>query len=225
MKTLINEFGSLDRHYRANLINSAVGIKQASLIATFDDRNLSNLALFSSAVHLGSNPPLVAVFSRPETDSPKQTLNNIISNSFYTINHVNSSILQRAHGCSFKFSPAESEFTECKLTEETVNGFKAPFVAESKVSIAVRYLRHFTIDENGVVMILGEMKSLLIKKDVIQDNGEIDFDQSRSVGVAGNNTYYDLQKLASLRYFKSDQKEELLKIIDKESYQKSNETE
>ena len=73
-------------------------------------------------------------------------------------------------------------------------------------------------------MILGEMKSLLIKKDVIQDNGEIDFDQSRSVGVAGNNTYYDLQKLASLRYFKSDQKEELLKIIDKESYQKSNET-
>ena len=224
MKTLINEFGSLDRHYRANLINSAVGIKQASLIATFDDRNLSNLALFSSAVHLGSNPPLVAVFSRPETDSPKQTLNNIISNSFYTINHVNNSILQRAHGCSFKFSPSESEFTECKLTEETVNGFKAPFVAESKVSIAVRYLRHFTIDENGVVMIVGEMKSLLIKKDVIQDNGEIDFDQSHSVGVAGNNTYYDLKKLASLRYYNSDQKEELIKIIDKELYQKSNET-
>jgi flavin reductase (DIM6/NTAB) family NADH-FMN oxidoreductase RutF len=224
MKTLIKDFDSLDRHYRANLVNSIIGVKQASLIGTFDNRNLSNLALFSSAVHLGSNPPLVAIFSRPQIDSPKQTLNNIIENKFYTINHVNTSIIQRAHSCSFKFSPDESEFVECRLTEESVSSFKAPFVAESNASIGVRYKRHITIEENGVVMIVGEMKALFVQNNTIQENGEIDFNRSKSVGVAGNNTYYKLNQIASLKYFNSDQKDRVKQKIDKEFHQNFSET-
>ena len=78
------EILNLDRFYRANLINSIVGIKQASLIGTVSNKNISNLALFSSVVHLGSNPQLVAMFSRPNTDTPKQTLANIIDSNAYT---------------------------------------------------------------------------------------------------------------------------------------------
>ena len=84
MKTLINDFSKIDKHFRANLINSVIGVKQASLIGTVGSNGISNLALFSSTVHLGSNPPLVAIFSRPEGDAPKQTLNNIID-----IEHLN----------------------------------------------------------------------------------------------------------------------------------------
>ena len=92
MKKKIHDFKSLDKHFRANLINSIIGIKQASLIGTLGKNNNSNLALFSSAVHLGSNPPLIAVFSRPATSSPKQTMENIVSQGYYTVNHVNQSI-------------------------------------------------------------------------------------------------------------------------------------
>ena len=77
MKILIEDFNTLENHYRANLINSVIGVKQASLIGTVGVNCISNLALFSSTVHLGSNPPLVAIFSRPEGDTPKQTLKNI----------------------------------------------------------------------------------------------------------------------------------------------------
>ena len=104
MKTLINDFSKFDKHFRANLINSVIGVKQASLIGTVGSNGISNLALFSSTVHLGSNPPLVAIFSRPEGDAPKQTLNNIIDIKDYSINHVNKSIINRAHSCSFKFT-------------------------------------------------------------------------------------------------------------------------
>ena len=87
MKTLINDFSKIDKHFRANLINSVIGVKQASLIGTVGSNGISNLALFSSTVHLGSNPPLVAIFSRPEGDAPKQTLNNIIDiSSIFNIN-------------------------------------------------------------------------------------------------------------------------------------------
>ncbi len=223
MKILIEDFNTLENHYRANLINSAIGIKQASLIGTVGVNCISNLALFSSTVHLGSNPPLVAIFSRPEGDTPKQTLKNIIDNRDYSINHVNKSIINRAHSCSFKFSAEESEFTECNLSEKFITDFKAPFVKESNVSFAVRYQRHLSVQENGVIMVIGKIKSVFVNENIIQDNGEVDFNYSSSVGVAGNNTYYGLDKIKSLKYLKSDQKNQLKKIVDKESYQNSNE--
>ena len=223
MKILIEDFNTLENHYRANLINSVIGVKQASLIGTVGVNCISNLALFSSTVHLGSNPPLVAIFSRPEGDTPKQTLKNIIDNRDYSINHVNKSIINRAHSCSFKFSAEESEFTKCNLSEKFITDFKAPFVKESNVSFAVRYQRHLSVQENGVIMVIGMIKSVFVNENIIQDNGEVDFNYSSSVGVAGNNTYYGLDKIKSLKYLKSDQKNQLKKIVDKESYQNSNE--
>ena len=223
MKILINDFSILDKHYRANLINSVIGVKQASLIGTVANNGISNLALFSSTVHLGSNPPLVAIFSRPEGDTPKQTLNNIIENKDYSINHVNKSIIKRAHSCSFKFAAEESEFTECKLSEEFIVDCKAPIVKESYVSFAVRYQRHLSIQENGVIMVIGKIKSVFVNEGIIQDNGEVDFNHSSSIGVAGNNTYYGVDKIESLKYLKLDQRDQLKEIVNKESYQNSKE--
>ena len=223
MKILINDFSILDKHYRANLINSVIGVKQASLIGTVGNNGISNLALFSSTVHLGSNPPLVAIFSRPEGDTPKQTLNNIIENKDYSINHVNKSIINRAHSCSFKFAAEESEFIECKLSEEFIVDCKAPIVKESYVSFAVRYQRHLSIQENGVIMVIGKIKSVFVNEGIIQNNGEVDFNHSSSIGVAGNNTYYGVDKIESLKYLKLDQRDQLKDIVSKESYQNSKE--
>ena len=223
MKTLIDDFSKLDKYFRANLINSVIGVKQASLIGTVGNNGISNLALFSSTVHLGSNPPLVAIFSRPEGDTPKQTLNNIIENKDYSINHVNKSIINRAHSCSFKFTAEESEFTECKLSEEFIVDCKAPIVEESYVSFAVRYQRHQSIQENGVIMVIGKIKSVFVNEGIIQDNGEVDFNHSSSIGVAGNNTYYGVDKIESLKYLKLDQRDQLKDIVNKESYQNSKE--
>ena len=223
MKTLINDFSKLDKHFRANLINSVIGVKQASLIGTVGSNCISNLALFSSTVHLGSNPPLVAIFSRPEGDAPKQTLNNILDIKDYSINHVNKSIINRARSCSFKFTSEESEFTECNLSEEYIVNCKAPIVKESNVSFAVRYQRHLSIQDNGVIMVIGKIKSIFVNEGIIQDNGEIDFNQSSSIGVAGNNTYYAVDKIESLKYLNLDQRDQLKEIVNKESYQNSNE--
>ena len=223
MKTLINDFSKIDKHFRANLINSVIGVKQASLIGTVGSNGISNLALFSSTVHLGSNPPLVAIFSRPEGDAPKQTLNNIIDIKDYSINHVNKSIINRAHSCSFKFTSEESEFTECNLSEEYIVNCKAPIVKESNVSFAVRYQRYLSIQDNGVIMVIGKIKSIFVNEGIIQDNGEIDFNQSSSIGVAGNNTYYAVDKIESLKYLNLDQRDQLKEIVNKESYQNSDE--
>ena len=52
----------LDKVYRINLINSCSGYKSANLIGTKSKSGISNVAVFSSIVHLGSSPPLLGFF-------------------------------------------------------------------------------------------------------------------------------------------------------------------
>ncbi len=55
----------LDKVFRINLVNSCTGYKSANLIGTKSNEGIPNVAVFSSIVHLGSNPPLLGFFLRP----------------------------------------------------------------------------------------------------------------------------------------------------------------
>ena len=211
-----NKISKIDNIYRSNLINSIVGIKQASLVGTKNRYNITNLAIFSSVVHLGSNPALIGLFTRPITKPPKQTLNNIISEGHYTINHVNKNIIDRSHCTSFKFLDTESEFKECGLNEKYIDKFSAPFVMEARVSIGLNYIRKFEIKENGVIMIIGSISHILIDEKYIQDNGEINLNYLENVGVSGNNTYYELSKLKTLDYMSSKKRMLIREIVSGE---------
>ena len=53
--------------YRLNLINSVTGYKSAHLVGTVSAEGTKNLAVFSSVVHLGSDPALIGFILRPTT--------------------------------------------------------------------------------------------------------------------------------------------------------------
>ena len=78
------------------------------------------------------------------------------------------------------------------------------------------YIRHFDIKENGVIMIIGALSHIIINEDNIQKNGEVDLTSLGSIGVAGNNTYYKLQKHKTLDYINSDQRSLLNEIVNSE---------
>ena len=211
------EIENLDTFYRANLINSIVGIKQANLIGTISKSGITNLAIFSSVVHLGSNPALIGFFNRPVSSPPKQTLNNILATRHFSINHVSHSIVKRAHATSYKYQNSESEFKECNLTELFINGFETPFVKESIVSIGLSFKNKYLIAENGVIMIIGEVQHIIIKnRNYINDNGEVDIEKSNSVGVTGNNSYYKCLNFIKNEYIKSGDTSMLKSMINEE---------
>ena len=62
-----SELESLSKIYRLNLINSITGYKSAHLLGTTSTIGVDNLAVFSSVVHLGSNPALIGFILRPTT--------------------------------------------------------------------------------------------------------------------------------------------------------------
>ena len=190
-----------ERIKRLNLINSITGIKPANLIGTISKKKESNLAIFSSVVHLGSNPALIGFIVRPANNVRRHTYENIIENGFFTINHIHPNFIKNAHYTSAKFNKGESEFLKCKLNEEYLKGFLAPFVKESNFKIGLKLLEEINIKSNGCIMIVGSVEHLdFDEKCYNENNGIIDLEQNKNVGIGGLNSYYSVEKIDDFKY-------------------------
>ena len=189
----------MDRVTRLKIINSVTGIKPGNLIGTIGKNGATNLAVFSSIIHLGSNPSLLGFISRPQTEEVGHTLRNILQTEFYTINHIHPEFVEKAHYTSAKFSSDVSEFDACNLSEEYINQFKAPFVQESIFKMGLRFKEALDIKLNGTVLVIGEIEELIIA-DKAFVNEDIDLEASEGVGISGLNTYYALKKIDSYPY-------------------------
>ena len=185
---------------RLNLINSITGIKPANLIGTISDDGQTNLAIFSSVVHLGSNPAILGMVMRPQADVRRHSWENIMQNGFYTINHVHQDFILQAHYTSAKFEKEESEFEKCGLTEEYLADFKAPFVKESHIKIGMKFLQAIPIEINQTTLIIGEILHAIIPDKAVDEKGHIDLANAETAGISGLNSYYSLNKIAQFPY-------------------------
>ncbi len=191
---------ALDKIKRLNIINSITGIKPANLIGTISPDHKTNLAIFSSVIHLGSNPALLGMVVRPAGEVARHTYENIKVNGCYTINHVSHQFIQQAHYTSAKFERDESEFAACGFTELYLNEWPAPYVAESSVRIGLRLVEEISIERNGTSLLIGEVAQLYLPPEALNEQGYLDLSTAGSAGISGLNTYYSLQKTGSYPY-------------------------
>ena len=188
-----------DHLTKINLINSITGIKPANLIGTISNAGQTNLAVFSSVVHLGSDPALIGFISRPTGEVPRHTVENILENGEYTINHIHHSFTERAHATSAKFDRSISEFEKCGFNEEFLNGFSAPFVKECQVKMGMKFLETIPIKINGTMLVIGEIQHIMVPNDHLNE-GHIDLEVLGSAGISGLNSYYRLEKIDQYPY-------------------------
>lgn len=194
-----NDISSMESRFRSNLINNVSGYKSVNLIGTKSLSGNTNLAIFSSAVHLGANPPLMGFIMRPETVQ-RHTLENIRDTKYYTINHVHIDFLDKAHHTSAKYSKNISEFEVCGLTPLYHDGFAAPFVKESKVQIGMQFLNELLIKENGTILIIGQIDCINLAEEMIRLSGDLDLNLVDDVCISGLNTYHAVAELKQYAY-------------------------
>ncbi|MCH2223508.1 MAG: flavin reductase [Crocinitomicaceae bacterium] len=194
------DLNEMHRVRRLNLINGITGIKPANLIGTRSKTNIPNVSIFSSIVHLGSDPALFGFILRPTGEVPRNTYENILETGYYTLNHIHESFIENAHYTSAKFDANVSEFEKCSLTEEYLYNFPAPFVGESKIKLGLHFVEELSIKSNGTKMIVGEIEQLIIPKNCLDDKGYLRLDQISDVGIGGLNNYYSLRRIKSLPY-------------------------
>ena len=184
----------MDRIKRLNIINAITGIKPANLIGTSSPEHGSNLAIFSSVVHLGSNPALLGFITRPTGEVSRNTLENIELTGHYTINHVPTHLTAQAHQTSAKYPKGQSEFELCGFTETHLNDFPAPFVAEAGIKIGLRLAAQVPIALNQTQMIIGSVELIELDERWLSPEGYIDLQAAQTAGISGLNSYYRLLK-------------------------------
>lgn len=206
-----NDIKQLGRIQKIKYINAVSGIKPANLIGTCSNSGQLNLAIFNSVFHLGSDPALLGFVSRPIGDIARHTYANILENKQYTINHVNSSFVEKAHYTSAKIERDQSEFEVCGLTAEYIPTFKAPFVKESTLKIGMELKETIDIKRNGTILVIGEIQHLILPDAVIGEDEDIDLANIDGIGISGLNTYYSLKKIGRFPYARSTEIPELKK--------------
>ena len=189
----------LSKYYRANLINSITGYKPANLIGTQSADGQTNLAVFSSVVHLGANPALIGMIVRPAS-VPRHTYENILQTGYYTINHIHEAFVEKAHFTSANFDRADSEFEAVQLTAEYHSGFYAPFVMESKVKMGMKFMQEIPIELNGTIMIIGKIEQLILPEEIIAEDGNADLSAVEDVCVSGLESYSRVSQFAKFEY-------------------------
>ncbi len=198
------DIDGMERFYRANLVNSLTGFKSVSLIGTANAAGKTNLGIFSSIVHIGSNPALVGYINRPIKAAP-HTLANIEATGTYTINHIHPEFLPQAHQTSAKYDESISEFEAVGLTPQYLEDIAAPFVLESQVKYALTLQQIIPISLNDTFLVIGKITSIHLEKNILNQDGFLNLDQVPTLSCNGNGTYYLANAIADLPYAKPNQ--------------------
>ena len=195
-----SDIQKMERRKRANLINSATGIKPANLIATRSKEGYPNVGIFSSVVHLGSDPAVIGFVMRPQHEKPRDTYLNIRETGVYTINHVLTDKVRNAHFTSARFPKVQSEFEYCGFEEEYLEGFHAPFVKESPLSFGLELVDEIPISFNKTILMIGQIVHLQFQDGAMSETGQLNLETLQSAGISGLDGYYGLKKIGQFPY-------------------------
>jgi flavin reductase (DIM6/NTAB) family NADH-FMN oxidoreductase RutF len=194
---------AFEKIYRLNLVNGLPGFKPANLVGTAAPDGATNLAVFSSALHLGSDPALLGIVTRPTT-VPRHTYANLKASGCFTLNHVPEALAAQAHYTSANFSDDVSEFDECGFTAEYRDDFPAPYVAESPLSIGLRLLEEHAIS-NGTVLLVGTVEHVYLKEELLRPDGTLDLATAGTAAISGLDGYHAVQPPVRFGYARPGQ--------------------
>ena len=199
----IDTIKTWERFYRANFINCLSGFKSASLVGTVNAEGQSNLAVFSSIVHLGSDPALIGFINRPLAAAP-HTINNIKATGVYTINHIHPSFVAKAHQSSAKYAVDINEFDAVNLEAQFINSIKAPFVGESFIKYALELSEIVPIKQNNTFLVIGAVTDVLIDDKLMEEDGFIALEKAGSMSCLGVDAYYKTELFERFGYARPD---------------------
>ncbi len=203
MHITADQLEALPQRQRVTLVNCLSGFKSANLVGSQDARGRTNLAIISSAFHLGADPALIGFISRPDSVD-RHTLENIRESGEYTINHVHEGMIAAAHQTSARYPKEISEFDAVGLSVAYRGALAAPYVGESRVSLGLRLSQLVDIPANGTVMVIGQIDEIFVPDAAVGADGFVDLAALGSVMVTGLDSYHCAGKGQRYAYAKPD---------------------
>ena len=195
------EIEQLEQRYRTAFINSLAGFRQAVLVGTKSVDGNTNLAIFNSLIHLGANPALFGLMSRPGSVQ-RDTLQNILDTQEYTLNFIQAAHYKKAHQTSARYDKGISEFEKVGFTPVYHSDCQAPFVEEAVVKIAMKFEESIPITINGTILIVGSIMQVDINDEIVGEDGFVNLSASEVLISQGLDAYFSSTEVGRLPYAK-----------------------
>jgi len=195
----LKDLEKMSKIYRLNLVNCITGYKSANLVGTKSVEGNENLAIFSSVIHLGSNPALIGFVLRPTT-VPRHTYANIKATGIFTLNAITDKQIADAHHTSAKYPAGVSEFDQTDLVTERKKNWNAPFVQGAPIQLGCRYQNEYFIKENDTIMVVASIVDIYISEPLLLKDGWVQLDQGNIVSINGLDGYTAPQLLERFPY-------------------------
>ncbi|MDY6921092.1 MAG: flavin reductase [Pseudomonadota bacterium] len=180
---------AMAHRYRVNFINCLSGYKSANLVGTADADGHTNLAMVSSVVHLGADPALMGMVTRPRSVA-RHSVDNLQAMGVYTLNHVSRNMVPQAHQTAARYPREQSEFDATGLQAAWVPQFAAPYVSDSPLSIGLRLVEIKHLECNGTDFVIGAIEWVRLPGQALQEDGFVDLNQLDTVSVSGLDSYH-----------------------------------
>lgn len=196
-----DDIEQLEQRYRTAFINSLAGFRQAVLVGTKSVDGHTNLAIFNSLIHLGSNPALFGLINRPESVQ-RDTLQNILETKEYTLNYIRSAQYQKAHQTSARYDKGVSEFEQVGFDELYHPSFYAPFVQDAVVKIAMKFEDSIPIPLNGTIIIIGSIMHVDMDASMVGADGFVALSEADILISQGLDAYFVTKPVGRMPYAK-----------------------
>lgn len=182
------DLSTLPRRDRYKLLSGCIVPRPIALVTTLSPGGAPNAAPYSFFNVLSFGPDIVVLGIGDHDDgSQKDTLLNIRRNKQYVINLVSHAMREKMNICGIDFRDHTDEIALSGLSPVYDFMGDVPRIAESPASLGCILLQELRYDTHSIV--LGEVKSMWIRDDVVNERNHIDQRRLSLIGRLSGSGY------------------------------------
>ncbi|KAH9916922.1 uncharacterized protein B0H18DRAFT_48949 [Fomitopsis serialis] len=176
------------------LMISGIVPRPIAFVSSLSASGAENLAPFSWFNMVTHNPPLVSICCGNGRQHIKDTTSNIKATKSFTVNIISEPFVEAANVTSVDAPEGVSEWPISGLTKEKSLHVKPARVKESAFSMECELFQvidivHPESGANTTTMILGHVKYIHVRNDVLNERGNVDPAKFKPVGRMGDISY------------------------------------
>ncbi|KZT64133.1 hypothetical protein DAEQUDRAFT_769966 [Daedalea quercina L-15889] len=183
-----------DKFKLYQLMISGIVPRPIAFVSSISESGVENLAPFSWFNMVSHNPPLVSICCSDGPQRLKDTAANIKATKSFTVNIISEPFIESANVTSVDAPEGVSEWPISALTKEKSIHVKPARVKESAFSMECELFQSIDIADpasgaHTTTMILGHVKYIHVRNDMLDERGNVDPAKFRPVGRMGDITY------------------------------------
>jgi flavin reductase (DIM6/NTAB) family NADH-FMN oxidoreductase RutF len=152
-----------------SIMSAAVVPRPIAWVSTVSEDGVLNLAPYSFFTVASTNPPILQVNSVGHKDTQR----NIAQTGQFVVNIGTELLIPHMNASSEEVEPAVDEFQLSGVTPQPSETIAVPRVAQAP--IAFECVKHLIIDVGNCSLILGQVRRIIIDREIIAVDGLPDF--------------------------------------------------